>query len=81
MAHNHSKAAREVEHKKESTFAKHLDVGTENQSHSQKHASESIKGLNGSAALNEESSWQFKLVIGVIAAGVVMLIVKAIGLF
>jgi hypothetical protein len=84
MAHVQPKSAHGLEHKKEFKLAEQASNAKENRTRHDEKAPEAKVAREVSQASNaadEETSWQFKMVIGVIALGVLMLILKTIGLF
>ena len=84
MAHGQPKSAHGLEHKKEFNLAEQASIVKENRTRHDEKATEVKVTKNVSQtpnAIDEGGSWQFKFVMGVIAAGVLMLLLKTIGLF
>ncbi len=83
MAHLQPKSAHGLQSKKEFKPAEHASIEKENRTGHDEKASEVkvTKDVSHSThAIGDEVSWQLKFVLGVIAAGVLMLILKTVGL-
>jgi hypothetical protein len=84
MAHVQRKRDHYSEHKKEFTVAENASIANESRTAHEDKAPET-KGPRDNhhttVTVDEGGSWQFKFVMIVIAAGVLMLILKTIGLF
>lgn len=86
MAHHHSKSVRSHEAEQQKEFkisnAEHSDGKHKQEALSQAKSKQDAMGTSSkSLDVDEGGGWQFKFLMGAIAAGVLMLILKTIGLF